>query len=60
MTFGNLATLAGFKVIECKTFQHQWCPDFSTKIGRNPNFHQRCREYAIKNKNIQIKLIATK
>jgi SAM-dependent methyltransferase len=59
MTFGNLATLAGFKVIECKPFQHQWCPDFQQN-WKNPNFHQRCREYAIKNKNYQIKLVATK
>jgi len=59
MTFGNLATLARFKVIECKHFQHQWCPDFKQNWN-NSNFHQRCREYAIKNKNIQIKLIATK
>jgi SAM-dependent methyltransferase len=59
MTFGNLATLAGFKVIECKPFQHQWCPDFKQN-WKSPNFHQRCREHAIKNKNVQIKLIATK
>ena len=59
MTFGNLVTLAGFKVIECKPFQHQWCPDFKQNWNQ-PNFHQRCREHAIKNKNVQIKLIATK
>ena len=34
MTFGNLATLAGFKVISCVPFQHQWCPDLK-KIGIN-------------------------
>jgi len=59
MAFGNLVTLAGFKVIECKPFQHQWCPDFKQNWNK-PNFHERCREHAIKNKNIQIKLIATK
>jgi SAM-dependent methyltransferase len=59
MTFGNLATVAGFKVLECSTFQHQWCPDFQQKYN-DANFHQRCRDFAKHNGNLQIKLIATK
>lgn len=59
MTFGNLATLAGFKVLSCDVFQHQWTPDFKT-TWMNPDFHERCREYAKKNNNLQIKLVATK
>ena len=59
MTFGNLANLAGFNVISCKTFQHQWCPDYETNYNK-PDFHSRCHDYAKKNKNLQIKLIATK
>ena len=47
MTFGNLATLAGFKVLSCDVFQHQWTPDFKT-TWMNPDFHERCREYAKK------------
>jgi len=59
MSFGNLATLAGFTVIECKPFQHQWCPDFKQNWNK-PDFHSRCINYAKKNKNYQVKLVATK
>lgn len=59
MTFGNLATLAGFQVISCKPFQHQWCPDYKETFNK-PDFHQRCVAHAKQNKNYQVKLIATK
>ena len=59
MTFGNLAKLAGFTVQSCTAFRHQWCPDYATNYS-DSNFHERCRQYAKKNNNIQIKLIATK
>lgn len=59
MTFGNLATLAGFKVTSCIAFQHQWCPDFKVNWNK-PDFHSRCMTHAKKNGNYQIKLIATK
>ena len=59
MTFGNLATLAGFEVISCEKFQHQWPPNWE-KDWNNPYFHKKCRAFAIKNKNLQIKLVATK
>ncbi len=59
MTFGNLASLAGFKVISCMPFQHQWCPDFKETYTQS-DFYERCVKYAQKNNNIQIKLIATK
>ena len=59
MTFGNLAGLAGFKIVECKQFRHQWTPNYQEEYT-NDNFHQKCIEYAKKTGNIQIKLIATK
>jgi len=59
MTLGNLVTLAGFKVVSCMPFQHQWCPDFKENYNK-PDFHDRCIAYAKKNKNLQIKLIAIK
>lgn len=59
MTFGNLATLAGFNVIECFTFQHQWIPNYQNEY-KNPGFHEKCVEYAKKNGNIQICLVASK
>ena len=59
MTFGNLATKAGFEVISCDVFQHQWTPDWKQNWNK-PNFHKKCREFAIKNKNLQIKLFARK
>ena len=59
MTLGNLASLAGFKVIECKGFQHQWIPNYENEY-KKPDFHNKCIEYAKKNGNIQIKLIASK
>lgn len=59
MTFGNLATLAGFKVLECFTFQHQWIPNYQNEY-KNPDIHEKCKEHAKKNGNIQICLVATK
>ena len=59
MTFGNLATLAGFNVISCMPFQHKWCSDFKENYDK-PDFHTRCIEHAKKEKNIQIKLVATR
>jgi SAM-dependent methyltransferase len=59
MTFGNLVTLAGFKVIECNVFQHQWTPNYSTEY-KNHDYHQKCIDYAKQNGNLQIKLVATK
>lgn len=59
MTFGNLATKAGFDVIDCIPFQHQWPPGFQENWMK-PDFHQKCKEHAVKNGNIQIKLVATK
>ena len=47
MTFGNLVNLAGFKVLSCQPFLHQWCPDFKENYNK-PDFHKRCREYAKK------------
>ena len=59
MTFGNLCTLAGFNVISCDIFQHQWIPNYKNEY-LNPDIHNKCINFAKKNGNIQIKLIATK
>ena len=59
MTFGNLVTLSGFKVEQCIPFHHQWIPSYQTDY-KNKDFHEKCVEYAKKNNNIQIKLIAIK
>tara|TARA_X000000368_G_C22855954_1_gene634310 strand:- start:137 stop:775 length:639 start_codon:yes stop_codon:yes gene_type:complete len=59
MTFGNLASLAGFEINECLPFQHQWLPTYQSDY-KNEDFHEKCIQYAKKNKNIQIKLVATK
>lgn len=59
MTFGNLVTLAGFKVIECDVFQHKWTPTYTTEY-HHPDYHQKCIDYAKQCGNYQIKLLATK
>lgn len=59
MTFGNLVTLAGFKVIECNVFQHKWTPDYAIEYD-HPDYHQKCIDYAIQCGNCQIKLLAIK
>ena len=58
-TFGNLVKLSGFKIISCTTFQHQWLPGYQKDYVQK-NYHQRCRQHAVKNKNYQIKCIAKK
>ena len=59
MTFGNLSTLAGFKVISCDVLRHQWTPNWETEWDK-PDFYNKCVEYANKTKNLQVKLVATK
>ena len=59
MTFGNLATLSGFKIISCNTFQHKWPPGFQSDFNK-PGFHDKCRRYAKQKNNYQIKLVAKK
>ena len=59
MTFGNLVTLAGFKVIDCNVFQHQWTPNYQNEY-RDRNYHKKCINYARRTGNLQIKLVATK
>lgn len=58
-SLGNLVKLAGFKILSCVGFQHQWCSDYKKKWNQS-NFHNRCIEYAKKNNNYQIKLVAIK
>lgn len=58
-TLGNLAKLAGLKVLRCEAFQHQWTPDWATEY-KSANYHARCVEYAKRNNNYQIRLLCTK
>lgn len=58
-TFGNLAKLAGFKIISCNAFQHQWTPKWTTDY-KNANYHQLCMQYAQRNNNYQVRLVAKK
>jgi len=59
MTLGNLFNLAGFDVIDSNILEHQWIPEYQNKY-LDDNIHELCREYAKKNKNIQVRVIATK
>lgn len=59
MELGNLATLAGFKVEECKSFQHTW-PDDYMSTYKDKNIHNRCIKHAKKLGIYQVKLVGTK
>jgi len=61
MTLGNLFSEANYLVLEVKAFQHQWVRKYAkicSKYGIE-EFHRRCREFAIKNDNYQIRMVAT-
>lgn len=58
-SLGNLANLAGLKVISCDSLQHQWHGDWQSRY-KEPSFHKECFRYAEKNNNYQIKLVCTK
>lgn len=58
-SFGNLVKIAGFKVLECGAFQHQWAPNWYNDYN-SPDFHNKCISYAKQNNNFQIKLVAEK
>jgi len=59
MTLGNLSKAAGFTVMECTDFQHQWIPNYQTEYMK-PDFHKRCMEHAKNTGNRQIRLRAKK
>jgi SAM-dependent methyltransferase/glycosyltransferase involved in cell wall biosynthesis len=61
MTLGNLFSEAGYEVLKAKAFQHQWPPNYIEVCSQygEEEFHKRCREYAIKNDNYQIRIVAT-
>ena len=59
MTLGNLVKLSGFNIEKAEHIQHQWCPDFKRKWNK-PNFHERCKQYAKTNRNIQVRVIGFK
>lgn len=58
-TLGNLFAGAGYMVSKVEAFQHQWPPDhveIFTRFGEE-EFHRRCREYAVKNNNYQVRVL---
>jgi len=62
LTLGSLFVAAGYRVIKVEAIQHQWPPNYVeifAKYGEE-EFHKICKEYAIKNNNYQIRIIATK
>lgn len=62
LTLGNLFSVAGYKVLRVEAFQHQWPPGYLEIYSQygEEEFHRRCREYAVKNNNYQIRIIAAK
>jgi len=56
---GNLLGLAGLTVQECSTLRHKWPADYETACAQ-PDFHQRCVDYAHKVGNYQVKAVARK
>lgn len=58
-SFGNLFKMAGFKIEQCITLQHKWTPDYQNSYT-HPNYHERCRQYALEQGNHQIKCIGRK
>lgn len=59
MTLANLLDFSGFHILEADTIRHQWCPDFKTNFN-HPSFHFRCHQFAIKNGNYQVRVVAQK
>jgi 2-polyprenyl-3-methyl-5-hydroxy-6-metoxy-1,4-benzoquinol methylase len=62
LTLGNLFSMAGYKVLRVEAFQHQWPPGYLEIYSQygEEEFHRRCREYAVKNNNYQIRIVAVK
>jgi glycosyltransferase involved in cell wall biosynthesis/SAM-dependent methyltransferase len=60
MTLGNLFSAAGYKIIKSEAIQHQWPPNYEevySKYGE-AQFHNICRENAVRNNNYQIRVVA--
>jgi SAM-dependent methyltransferase len=61
-TLGNLFRHAGYKILKVEAIQHQWPPNYKeifAKYGEE-EFHKQCKEYAKKNNNYQIRIVAQK
>ncbi|MBN2468427.1 MAG: tetratricopeptide repeat protein, partial [Deltaproteobacteria bacterium] len=59
-TLGNLFAHAGYDVESVDLIQHQWPPDYFklyTEQGEDV-FHKICREYAKRNENYQVRIVA--
>lgn len=62
MTLGNLFKQAGYTVLEVKSYQHQWPPNFReiVEIQGWEKFHELAQEHAKKMNNYQILIVAKK
>jgi predicted O-linked N-acetylglucosamine transferase (SPINDLY family)/SAM-dependent methyltransferase len=61
-TLGNLFRHAGFRIVAIDSIQHQWPPDYEDlyrRVGAD-EFHRRCRQFAKKNQNYQLRIVAEK
>ena len=61
-TLGNLFLHAGFRVLSIDLIQHQWPPNYEELYRQNGEneFHRLCQEYAKKNQNYQLRIVAEK
>lgn len=59
---GNLFKLAGFRILSCQAFQHQWPDDYERAFATVnwEEFHRNCIATARSNHNFQIHLVASK
>lgn len=61
LLLGNLVTDAGFEIIQSEEISYQWPPDFEgiwNRLGED-GFLKVAHEYALKNNNKQVRLLAT-
>ena len=58
-SLGNLAKLAGFKVVSCGVLRHQWPNDWRSRY-KDPSFHKDCLEHAKRTNHHQVKLVCAK
>jgi glycosyltransferase involved in cell wall biosynthesis/Flp pilus assembly protein TadD/GT2 family glycosyltransferase/2-polyprenyl-3-methyl-5-hydroxy-6-metoxy-1,4-benzoquinol methylase len=59
-TLGNIFKYAGFEIISIDLIQHQWPPNYIQLYREKGEifFHKICHEYAKKNNNYQIRIVA--
>ncbi|OPZ95359.1 MAG: hypothetical protein BWY70_02019 [Bacteroidetes bacterium ADurb.Bin408] len=61
LLLGNLVSDAGFEIVRSEEIQYQWPPNFDSlwnALGEKA-FLEHAHDYAVKNNNKQVRLIAT-